>query len=69
MDNLPDWVLEYKTKGVEIRVFGGRYYAYRVSSKYDADLRRAKKITGEYLGVVTRDGIVKKSSITGIRGD
>ena len=69
MNNLPDWVLKYRTKGVEIRAFGGRYYAYEVSSKYDADLRRAKKITGKYLGAVTRNGIVRKSSITGIMGD
>ena len=31
--------------------------------------KRARKITGKYLGVVARDGIVKRSSITGISGD
>ncbi len=49
MNNLSDWVLKYRTRGVEIRVFGERYYAYEVSSKYDAGLGRAKKITGNTL--------------------
>ena len=48
-NNLSDWVLKYRTRGVEIRVFGERYYAYEVSSKYDAGLGRAKKITGNTL--------------------
>jgi len=67
--NIPDWVLKQKRKGIEIRRFGDRYYAYESSSKYDKVLKRAKKVTGKYLGVVTRNGIVKKSDITGIRGD
>jgi transposase len=66
---LPDWVKRFKTKGVEIRDFGNRYYAYRVSSHWDSERRRAVKVTGEYLGVVTRGGIVKKQSLTEIRGD
>ena len=69
MNKLPDWVLKYKTKGIEIRDFGDRYYAYEVTSRYDKALKRARKVTGKYLGVVTRDGIVKKSSMMGIRGD
>ena len=66
---LPDWVKRFKTRGVEIRDFGNRYYAYRVSSHWDPVKERAVKVTGEYLGVVTRGGIVKKQSLTEIRGD
>ncbi|BAB59304.1 TVG0172799 [Thermoplasma volcanium GSS1] len=69
MDNIPDWVLRQKRKGIEIRRFGDRYYAYEVTSKYDKELKRARKVTGKYLGVVTKDGIVKKGEITGIKGD
>jgi hypothetical protein len=66
---LPDWVRKWKSKGIEIRDFGNRDYAYRVSSHWKSEKRRAVKVTGEYLGVVTRGGIVKKQSLTGIRGD
>ncbi len=69
MNDFPDWVLKQKKKGIEIRRFGDRYYACESSSKYDPLLKRARKITGKYLGVVTKDGIVKKSSVKGIRGD
>ncbi len=69
MGEIPEWALRYKRNGVEIRDFGGRYYAYSVRSVYDREKKRARKITGEYIGVVTRDGIVKKSLVTGLRGD
>lgn len=61
MNNMPDWVLEQKGKGIEIRRFGDRYYAYESSSRYDKEIKRAKKVTGKYLGVVTPSGIIKKA--------
>ena len=69
MGEIPEWALKYRRRGVEIRDFGGRYYAYNVRSVYDREKKRARKITGEYIGVVTRDGIVKKSLVTGLRED
>jgi len=66
---LPDWVKKYKTRGVEIRVSGERYYAYRMSSKWNREKKRADKITGEYLGVVTHDGIVKPRSMGMVKSD
>ena len=59
MTALPDWVKKYKTKGVEIRVSGNRYYAYEMTSRWNREKKRADKITGRYLGVVMHDGIVK----------
>lgn len=35
--------------------------------RYDKSLKRERKVTREYIGVVTKNGIVKKSPITGIR--
>jgi hypothetical protein len=49
--------------------FSSRYYAYRVSSHRDIKKKSAVKITDEYLGVVSIRGIVKKQSLTEIRGD
>jgi len=69
MVELPDWVKKYKTKGVEIRVSGQNYYAYEMSSKWNKEKKRADKITGEYLGVVTHDGIVKPRSMGFVRSD
>ena len=69
MAELPEWVRKYKTKGVEIRVSGPNYYAYEMSSKWNPKKKRADKITGEYLGVVTREGIVKPHSIGMVRTD
>lgn len=66
---LPDWVKRFRTKEVEIRDFGNLYYEHRVSSLWDSEKRRAVKVTGEYLGVVTRGGTVKKRSLAEIRGD
>jgi len=61
MKKFPDWVLAHKRKGVELREIRGRYYVYEVSSKWNKKLKRPKKITGSYLGTITKaDGFVPK---------
>jgi len=42
---------------VELKTIGGRLYLYRVSSVYDPEKKRARKVSGEYLGRVTSDGL------------
>ena len=69
MNDIPDWAMKYKTKGVQIRRFGNNLYAYHPGSMYNKANRRPKSLPPEYLGVVTRNGIVRKSGITRIRGD
>ena len=66
---LPDWVKKYKTKGIEIRKRGNRYHAYRITSKWNPEKKRAQKITLEYLGVVTPNGIIKPRKQGMIQGD
>ncbi len=66
---LPDWVMKYKKKGVEIRKSGDHYYAYEMTSRWNREKKRADKITGQYLGVVTHDGIVKTRSMGMVRSD
>lgn len=58
VSELPDWVKNHKKKNIEIRKKGSNYYAYKITSKYDPEKKRSQKITDEYLGKVTRDGIV-----------
>jgi transposase len=54
--NHPEWALKHKKKGTELRKIRGRYYLYEVTSKYDKERKRAKKITGKCLGSITKDG-------------
>ena len=42
MGEIPEWALKYRRKGVEIRDFGGRYYAYNVRSVYDREKKRSR---------------------------
>jgi transposase len=54
---LPPWVEKFKTKGIEIKESNGHYYARRITSRHDPKLGRSRKITLEYLGTVTPEGI------------
>ncbi len=42
-----------------MKKIGNNYYVSRVSSVYDPLKKRARKISGEYIGKVTPSGIVK----------
>ncbi len=54
----PEWVEKYRQKGTNISCIRGKYYLYACSSKYDPVKKRAKKITGAYLGRITEDGLI-----------
>lgn len=51
----PEWVLKFKEKNTEIRNIRGRYYLYRITSKWDPDKKRTKKVTLGSLGVITEE--------------
>ena len=58
----PSWATQYRKPGTELRHINGNYYLYAISSKYDAVLKRAKKITGKLLGKITeQDGFILSS--------
>lgn len=60
MTTHPDWALKHKKKGTELRFLNGRYYLYQVTSKWDPQKKRSKKITGKLLGKITReDGFIE----------
>jgi transposase len=54
--NHPKWATKHKRKGTELHKIRGRYYLYEVTSKYDKEKKRAKKITGKCLGSITEEG-------------
>ena len=58
MVEFPAWVMKWKTTGVEIRRLNNAFYAYKISSKWDAAIGRARKVTLAYLGKVTPEGII-----------
>lgn len=63
-NSFPDWVLQHKRSGTEVRCIKGRYYLYEVSSKWDKTLKRPKKKTGAYLGSITPQGLKPKRNTT-----
>ena len=65
-NSFPDWVLRHKRAKTEIRCIKGRYYLYEVSSKWDRKLKRSKKITGAYLGSITREGFKPKRNTSDV---
>lgn len=54
----PKWVLKHKTKGTQIHKINNHYYLYKISSKWDPTIKRSKKVTEEYLGKITPDGVI-----------
>jgi len=46
----PDWALKHKQKNTEIRNIRGRYYFYKITSKWDPSKKRTKKVTLGMLG-------------------
>jgi len=55
---MPDWVLKQKRKGTQVTKIGKNYYLYRVSSQWDPQKKRAIKVTDEYLGKITEEGLI-----------
>jgi len=51
----PQWAVQYRKPGTELRLVNGKYYLYDVSSKWNPDKKRAQKITGKILGKITED--------------
>ena len=56
----PQWALKYKRKGTELRFINGHYYLYEITSKWDPEKKRSKKITLGLLGKITKeDGFIE----------
>lgn len=54
----PDWVAKFRTTGTEVQQKGDKFYLYEVTSKYDPEKKRAKKVTGKYLGAIRPEGVI-----------
>jgi transposase len=58
----PEWVEAQKRQGCEIKRIGDKYYLYERKSQWDANKKKAKKKTGEYLGAITPEGFKPKKT-------
>jgi hypothetical protein len=56
----PDWVEAQKKQGFEIKKIGEGYYMYERKSRWDKAKKKSVKASGEYVGVVTPDGVIQK---------
>ena len=56
---LPEWVLKHKKPGTQVVQIRGNYYLYKVTSKWDREKGRARKVTERYLGKITEEGLIK----------
>jgi hypothetical protein len=56
--NHPQWALDQKKPGTELRFIRGLYYLYEYKTVYDKQRKGPKKITGKLLGRVTPQGFV-----------
>ena len=54
----PEWVEKQRKPGTSIHCIRGKYYLYEVSSVYDKEKKRARAITGAYLGRITEEGLL-----------
>lgn len=55
----PDWALQHKKQGCELRLIRGKYYLYEYKTVYDPQKKGPKKITGKFLGSITeKDGFI-----------
>ena len=51
----PQWALEHKRKGTELRLINGTYYLYEITSKWDPEKKRSQKVTLGLLGKITEE--------------
>jgi len=59
----PNWVKKHRQPKTEIKNIGGRYYVYAVSSVWDSERKRTRKISGKILGKITKEeGFVKRET-------
>lgn len=58
----PEWVEKQKKRGFEIKEIRGNYYMYERKSAWDPKRKKAKKVTGAYVGKVTPEGVVPKKT-------
>ena len=58
----PEWVNAQRWPGTNISKIKDKYYLYEVTSVWDKEKKKAKKITKSYLGRITEEGFIPKKA-------
>lgn len=57
----PEWAIKHKVKGTELRLINGKYYLYKITSKWDKEKKVTRKITLGMIGRITQEeGLIPK---------
>lgn len=54
----PQWALDQKRPGTELRLIRGLYYLYEYKTIYDKAKKKPKKVSGKLLGRITENGLI-----------
>ena len=58
--NIPPEIARHRQPGTQIKRIRGKYYLQRVTSRWDKDTRKVRKVVLEHIGMVTPEGVVPK---------
>ena len=56
--NHPQWAIDQKKPGTELRLIRGIYYLYEYKTVYDKQRKGPKKVSGKLLGRITESGFI-----------
>ena len=59
MTKIPEKISRFRLRGTEIKAIGNNFYLYRVTSRWDREARKYRKVNLGYVGRVTEEGIVE----------
>ena len=63
----PEWVEKFRSKNREIKRIGTNYYLYERRTVYDRETKKPRKISGEYIGKITEEGLVKAQKCSAVK--
>jgi transposase len=59
----PEWATKHKVKGTELRLIKGKYYLYKITSKWDKKKKVTRKITLGLIGRITEtEGLIPRGT-------
>jgi transposase len=51
----PQWAVQHRTAGTELKKIKGKYYLYKVSSVYDRQLKKTRKVSLDIIGSISEE--------------
>ncbi|MBR1644425.1 MAG: transposase [Bacteroidales bacterium] len=57
---IPPEIARHRKPGTQVKCIRGKYYLQRVTSRWDKDAKKIRKVVLEHIGMVTPEGVVPK---------